>query len=243
MSDPFAPPTREGVAAVCNDRQGKIAVVGDQVVFRPLDGEPAHLVIDDLIVVSCTRTGRHTIGLPVAILVFVVALELELPYELTVAVSVWCGVIAAAIGALLYPVVNVDLEGAEGGAWSVTSHDSELFLIARDLRRRLRNPSRRTTAWEMVSDGAATLIQPGDDFPWTRRAFAAWMVVSLPGPALIGATLVALAVGGWGGSASAAFAGALGVLVAIGQVALLPGLLLQLPTMWLIRRSGLVRAV
>ena len=227
---------------VCNDQAGTLAVVGDAVVFRPAVGEPAALGIRDLVVVTCTPGGRHSIGLPAGLLSFVVVVVAKAPFEVALALPVWIGVIVWGAGVWLFPAVRVELESSDAVTWRLTSQDGGLTALARDLKRRLPTPSRRVTAVEMLQDNARTVLSPGDDFPWTRRAFAAWMVVSLPGPAVGCVLAFAWAIAQSGGSGTVAFAGGLGAIAALGQVALLPGLMLQLPMMWVLRRSGLLRA-
>lgn len=240
--DPFAP-AGEVVPVVRDDQEGTLAIAGEHVVFRPRVGEATSLPWADLVVVSRTRRGRHTVGIPAAGVALAVALALGAPTELQVAAPAWSGVLAAALAARLYPIVSAELEWADGTTWKLTSQDGGLLVLARQLRRSLRSPSRRTTAAEMFSDSAYSLIWPGEPFPWTRRAFAAWMLVSLPGPALLAVVALSGADQVAGGSGAVALLGGLGLLAALGQVALLPGLLLQLPAMWLVRRLGLVRGV
>lgn len=239
---PFAP-AREVASVVCNDREGTLAITGEQIVFRPLVGDAVSLALADLVVVTRTLRGRHGVGIPAAGLALAVALALGATPELLVAAPVWVGVLASAIGARLYPSVDLELETLGGASWKVASQDSGLLVLARELRGRLPNPSRRTTAAEMWSDSGWTLLWPGKPFPWTRRAFAAWMLVSLPGPALLTVVALSGADQAAGGSGAMALLGGLGLVAALGQVALLPGLLLQLPAMWLVRRLGLVREV
>ena len=240
MTGPFEPPRHEGLNVTCNERDGTLAIVGVEVVFRPISGEPTALAIRDLVVVTGTHGGRYSIGLPAAIFALLGGAVLRAPVEVMLALSSWIGLIVWGVGTQLFPDVRFDVE-AKGAAWKLTSHDAGLAPLARDLRRRMASSSLRTTAVEMLSDSARTLVWPGPDFPWHRRALAAWMVTSLPGPTLLAVLAVAWATAHRGGSGLVAGLAGLGFMGALGQVALLPGLLLQIPMMGLLRRSGLAR--
>lgn len=242
VGGPFEPPATEALEVVCNDHAGTLGVVGDTVVFRPRDGEPTALPIRDLVVVTCTPGGRHSVGLPAGLLSFVVVVVAQAPVEVTVALPTWLGVIAWGAGAWLFPAVKADIAATGATPWRLTSQDGGLTTLARELQRRMPTRSRKVTAVEMFTNSARTLAFPGDASPWWKRAFAAWMLVSLPGPALLGALAFAGVIAKTGGSGTVAFAAGLGAIAALGQVALLPGLLLQLPMMWLLQWSGLLRA-
>ena len=239
VGGPFEPPAEDALVVVCNGRKGTLAIVGGELEFQPSGGAPERLPVHALIVVSCTHDGRVVVGLPTAILAFLILPALSAPAEVTVAVSVWIGVIAWGVGTQLFPAVSVDLEGG-GLAWKVTSHDARLAPLGRALRHRMTTSSLRTTTTEMLTDSARSLVRPGDAFPWHRRAFAAWMLASIPGPTLLAVFVFAWASASIGRSGAVVFLGGLGLMVVFGPVALLPGLLLQFPVMWVLQRAGFV---